>query len=346
MRVLRNSFLPKISEGHSTEPLQYQDSQKNLLLCPEFWRLFNGNKNALMRKVSKLLQDGASVLTTDRNKMTALNFAVMSHVDSKVIELLLKNNASVWHGDKYGMTPLHQAIKSKASFEVLKLLVDNNSDVGARDNKYMTPLHHAAIYNSDPKLVTILMEKGANVNALDWQKMTPLHYAARYNADYKLVSLLLKNRASVLIRTNNKLSALHLAIIGGASIMVIILLLKYDDLNAAIYFSELNSRLTPLHYAVVHKSSPNLIRILLNKGANVNHKNMYNRTPLEMALETSSCFEVVELLIEKSPEIAEYLVNNGCSFRYYDLSGLKVDAEKYPRLADLAAKDLAAKAKV
>ncbi|GFQ91497.1 ankyrin repeat domain protein [Trichonephila clavata] len=107
-------------------------------------------------------------------------------------ELLDNSFKNINEKDEKGETILHKAARMLTR-EKVSFLIKKGADVNARDNKGFTPLHWAV---SAKRLenVKVLMEEGAEVNATEG--MTPLHLACIVGAE-SVIKELVKARAAV-----------------------------------------------------------------------------------------------------------------------------------------------------
>lgn len=118
-------------------------------------------------------------------------------------------------------------------------------DGNLRDQDGRTPLMHAVLAeDADPAIVKLLVERGADVNAADTQKWTALHFAAR-DQKAPIVRVLLEAGAAV---------------------------------DPADGFGD-----TPLWRAVTKTANLDVIKALLEHGADPHKKNSSGVAPIDMA---------------------------------------------------------------
>ncbi|WP_353282416.1 ankyrin repeat domain-containing protein [Wolbachia endosymbiont (group A) of Myopa testacea] len=107
-------------------------------------------------------------------------------------ELLKNSFKNINEKDEKGETILHKAARMSTR-EKVSFLVKKGADVNARDNKGFTPLHWAVLAKRLEN-VKVLMEEGAEVNVTEG--MTPLHLACMVGAE-SIIKVLVKAGASV-----------------------------------------------------------------------------------------------------------------------------------------------------
>ena len=298
--------------------------------------LFQAAQHGHKRMVELLLAKGAE--PSPRTAVQPLHPAVEGNFKG-VIEVLLAHKADVnvkhpaqrrqGHAayPNEGMTALHIAVKEK-SLEIAQLLLSNGADLKAVYQKQRTshPLNslgsfdgtplHFAVQNGNPTAAKMLLSKGADVNALSSAGLTPLHYVP--------------NRES---QPETAMELADMLLAAGAKV------------NAPGNEDGELPGWTPLHIAVYHKL-PNILRLLLEKGADPNllllSQSGNERTALNMAV-NGSVPEVVELLLkhkaevnardhngnaplvrairERNQRIVELLLSNGADPNALDASG-------------------------
>jgi WD40 repeat protein len=142
-------------------------------------------------------------------------------------------------------TPIHLACLAGNTEEVMSMLKQDGHLVHTRDRED-TPLHCA----TTEEVARLLIAWNADVNARGWMGQTPLHVAA----------------------AQGRLALVHLLIQHGA------------DVNAQAS----HNGFTPLHEAIwqarsVERENEDIIRLLLENGANVYARDLQGRTPFHIA---------------------------------------------------------------
>ncbi|HKB47648.1 MAG TPA: ankyrin repeat domain-containing protein, partial [Ktedonobacterales bacterium] len=247
------------------------------------------------------------------------------------VKLLLAAGADAKVKNSFDATPLMWGI---TNLEKVRLLVDAGADVNARSKQGMTALLIAASNAGSIEIVRFLLAKGAEVNPraesgatpaatvdpndpLEKRRRhsggaggyTPLITAASAN-DLEMARLFVEKGVDVNAASKRGDTALHFAAGASNLAMVKLLLAKGADVNAASAESVqvrkgplgLN-HLTALMYAAPY-GSPELVRTLIDAGAQVNAKDIRDMTPLMLAVgsETQNP-DVVRLLLAKGADV-------------------------------------------
>ena len=229
--------------------------------------------------------------------MTAAEFSN----DVAIVELLVENGADVKMKDKEGLTALHHAVKFN-KLEMVTFFVEKGLDVNALTKRQGTTLHIAAVANADNRVVPYLIEKGADVNRRDGDGCNPLMIALLY---YRggVAKHLIEAGTDVTHTDFARNTALHYAtapsyaLPGTVTRMDIVKLLveKGADVNA-----KNEAGLTPLMKAS-QMLNPSIAIYMIEKGANINEQDMFGKTALMFAAETSKA-DTVKVLLEKGAD--------------------------------------------
>lgn len=296
-------------------------------------------KNGDAESLRMLVNLGVDVDILSHDGWTALMYAAYGgHIDS--VKLLLSNQANV-NARAGVVTPLVAAVHSdnkdlinmlvgegaeiydkksnkseailwgvrKNSQDIISLLLDNISSDSDKNDICTDALRLAVVIRSiDPVIISELINNGASVNAPDDHGRSVLHSAISGNAyDAKVISLLQYDVDINLVDSSGNTPLMY-ALIHKRRERVA---LKLIELDATI--NAVNDRgYTALSYASSN-SDPQLVKLLLDKGANVNHQDSTGATPLIRSVRFRRDKE--------SAEIAQLLIANGASVNTLDDQG-------------------------
>jgi ankyrin repeat protein len=132
-----------------------------------------------VKRVAKMLDDGAAVNELDKRNMTALHHAASS-CNLEMVQLLLAKGAQLESKNYKNFSPLTYMAYSKNTkpcLKVFKLLIKKGADIYRTDSSQSSLLHLAAL-NSHVLIAKELIRKGLDVNARNDGKKTPLHLVA------------------------------------------------------------------------------------------------------------------------------------------------------------------------
>ena len=131
----------------------------------------------------------------------------------------------------------------------------------AKNERGNTPLHLASFNvgrsTNDTKTIAIFLRYGSDLSAKNYSGHTPLHLATGHCRG-KITKALLKSGADVMILSDNRDTVLNSAILGTAN-------------NAKVNCST--------------KKQAQIIKLLIDAGANVNFRNKNGQSPWDLAKE-------------------------------------------------------------
>jgi ankyrin repeat protein len=267
----------------------------------------------------------------------------------KLLDKELDVNISLLNTDisEYGSL-LNIAIKNK-HITLVELLLSYGANVNSMEGEIgRAPLHWAAV--DFPDVVELLLSYGANVNLADiGGKWTPLHYAS-YEGNLPLVKLLIKHGADIHAMSESGRSPFTVAIMGGGFSVIEFLLeqgaefiissdidpLFTASLNGYVEILDLcfnrkkinlNSKTYESGQTLLHISSSRghveVVKFLLNKGANPNLIDDNGQTPLHLSA------------FKGNLEAVKYLLSKGADANLMDKDGLTAlhAAFKYEKIA-------------
>ncbi|WP_265035252.1 MULTISPECIES: ankyrin repeat domain-containing protein [unclassified Wolbachia] len=256
------------------------------------------------------------------------------------VEFLVSKDVSVNATDKYGCTLLHwSALKGHS--DIAKFLVDKGANMNAKDVLGRTPMHFAVMNNhkdiqdvygrgltyttaesNDEEIVQLFLMKGASINEVDKNGETPLHLAS-WGGHFDILQDLINNGANIGAKDSSGKTSLDIARDKGHNNLVqylqqtqltldkqLLIAIGNSDLNkvrglvaqgANIDTNDKNGN--TLLYSAAEIGDLNLVKLLLDNGANIEAKNgEYQATPLHGAVENYR-IDVVKLLLNRGANV-------------------------------------------
>lgn len=212
-------------------------------------------------------------------------------------ELLIRNGATIainTSKTNCEESLLHCAVRANA-IDCVQLFIKEGADVNSLKPNGTNPIHLAADLGLHDCLRILLDSEGADPNiriCIREKESTALHLAAD-EGNVDCVRLLLAKGADATLKNHRGFTALHLAARTSSLECVKELL---ENGNANPNAEDFDQR-TPLHAAVgKYESAFNILELLISKGANVNHKDVYGFTALHLAA-LDGLAQCVEMLI-------------------------------------------------
>ncbi|KAI3791644.1 hypothetical protein L2E82_05503 [Cichorium intybus] len=179
--------------------------------------------------------------------------------------------------DSDGQTLLHLAIAQHRA-DLVQVLLEFEPDIMARAQSGSTPLE-AAIASGEGLIVELLLAHRASTERVDPSPCGPIHLAAE-SGHIDILKLLLSKGANVDEVTKDGNTALHLAVEGRRRDCARLLLTN----GAQTDICNGNGHETPLHIASAF-GDENMVKLLLQKGANKNIINRFKKTAYDVANE-------------------------------------------------------------
>jgi cytohesin len=255
-------------------------------------------------------------------------YAPMPAPNLAIVKLLIDKGADIKATDVRGRTALHGAAAG-ADAAVVKLLLDHGSPANAKDARGRTPLHLAVQCNREAA-VDLLLAAGADVNARDTGGLTPMRlspYSLHYTTfNSPIVKTLLDHGAEVDLETAMALG----------SIERVAAAIKKDPAAVNRQPKTSDDR-SPLQWAISRKS-PELVKLLLDGGADPNAKDKTGNPPLTSAVFSGNQEAITMLLAAKAD--VNSTGQGGCLPLYWACS--RLDTGIVDQLLAAGAKPIAA----
>jgi ankyrin repeat protein len=261
--------------------------------------IISGNE----KDIQSLVKSGASIIAMDNRGSTPLHRAVRGD-KTDILRFLLNRTTCINIEDDDGMTPLHVASKYGRQ-DAIELLIQKDAGIiGAVSKDGLTPLHEAA-YGGHLSAVSRLLDTGANQEVRDAKLRTPLFYASRLGFDLVVETLLARAEEGLeMIPDDKGRLPLHIASKNGHKKTVIALL----DRNESSVNAQDQKGRTPLSFAATgaSQSHTNTIRVLIEKRADILHKQRDGAAPLLLAARSGNKEAIKCILeLEQSKTIGE-----------------------------------------
>ena len=259
----------------------------------------------LLKHYHKFLTDYGQQSGICLSRVWLSEHTIVRKMRARVLKLLrhlfkLGSNVNYAYGEE---TSLLCAVSTHDE-EILKVLLENGADA----NK-MTPVNKMnavaiAIILNDETILRLLLSYGAKVNEPCCQRLTPLQLSM--NKSVNVSKVLLQNGADVQqvmqMRGSNEVFITSPPLIHAVETnnlyLASILLEHGEDINQS-YGECTNSA---IHFAIL-QGNCDILKLLIQNGANLNKRNGRGHTPLGLALH--NC--------DKNKDIAETLITAGCS---------------------------------
>ena len=236
-------------------------------------------------------------------------FSAVEDNNIKKVKSYLEQGANCNALDSYNRTALINASVSGYD-DIAKLLIEEGTDVNIQDKAGATALMYTA-RNTNYEMVEVLLKNGADVNIRDITGETALYYSIEHNSfgqenetenAIKILNLLIKYGADVNTKNDEGTSLLDVSYRSSKSEnREMFKILVENGFNLESRINDDDSDYTPLMIAV-YKEDYDMVKYLLDKGANPNAVNNEKKTALMIANDEGNN-NIAKLLIEQGANI-------------------------------------------
>jgi ankyrin repeat protein len=285
-------------------------------------KLCEASENGDIEAVKTLLENGVDINEKGKFDAPALWFASLRD-HAEIAKLLLDNGAYVDAKDsQWGATPF-KAAAEMGHLEIARMLLAKGAYPYTKDKNGTTALMSASLHGHTD-LVRLLLDIGADINAKDRADKTALHYASQ-KGQTEVIEILLKKGADFETESGDENG-----------------LKPTDSPGPGVYKAGVSSSdSSPMMWAA-YEGKAESVRVLIEKGADVNMKDGLYHTALHIAAMKGHA-EVVKVLVEKGVlvnatdirhrtalhyaseggyiNIVKFLLNNGANVKIRDLTG-------------------------
>lgn len=238
--------------------------------------------------IKAMLEKNVNLNIKDKHNRTALYVALCKQ-NMHVVQYLMEQGINRDDSQLINGLPLlhYVAVQNFAPavaylVQELKVPVDQRAKEG--DN--CTALHMAC-FAGCLEAAKKLIELGADVNSKDDEDYTPLLHATQENSNtnLKVVKLLIEKGADLTAVCEGGKTCLHLAMIAGREkeTRLSLVQLLLDHTQGLLDINGVNSGgQSPLHFACEKEGNIDILKILVEYGANVNLQDHEGRSPLNI----------------------------------------------------------------
>lgn len=270
----------------------------------------------------KLLAENAVINLKNKDGETPLTLAIKKG-NTEVIHIVAVRAKAALKND-LGEAPLFLALEKFDDLHLLQKLVDKGADVNRKSNGE-TPLSLATQLNKI-KTVALLIKNGADIGQTNDNGDLPLYIAVTKGHD--VIAGILAHKSASTEQDVNWQNAIGEPLINIAASLeypdVVKMLVDYGaNVNATDYMD--NTALT----IAASKGNDELVKVLLNAGADVNHQNILGATALTAAVKNGHD-SLAKTLAENgaNPEIKTYTGYNASQYANFEVLKEKYEQTK------------------
>nr|XP_006822296.1 PREDICTED: ankyrin-3-like [Saccoglossus kowalevskii] len=246
--------------------------------------------------VQILLKHGIDANLQDRAGNIALHYAVTKN-NPEMVSTLIEHGSVVGTENANGFPALHLAVRD-CNVQCIKILLQHGANPNKRYSMFNRVFHEINCVKKDStESLELLLKFGAKTEVLDTKSLTPLHWACQ-GGNFPFAKMLLDYGAKVDYESpetrglRGKITPLRYAVMNSEPELTKLLLEHGADPNKCDARGN-----TALHVAA-QQSCREIVQQLLEKGANVQVKNFDGHQPLHRACICSNDSDLIRLLLQ------------------------------------------------
>ncbi|EAY15128.1 hypothetical protein TVAG_392450 [Trichomonas vaginalis G3] len=313
-------------EGGSDFMFRYENENGKQKI-PVFTIVSKRNK----RFFDYMVEKGLNIKIKNEFNQSLLTHYASKNKDSEIMKFLMNKKVDYRRSkNNKGNLPIHYSCKH-SNIDVVKLLIDKRSPINIANNNGELPIHLAVKYGT-PDIVEILLENNSQFGSKDNQGNCPIHYSieSKFGKEmietfvYCLIPKFDDIKSIIDIETEDKYTLLCKSLINNKNEISSYLI----DLGSDVNYTMLNGN-TPLILSLKNNPTPNIIHLLLSKGADINHFNQEG----DFALKICESLEILHELLKFKPHLnnneCDVILNHICMLHLQIAGVLMMLIEKY-----------------
>lgn len=248
-------------------------------------------KNNKSKEIIKVMLDSGATMNFSTKSETLAILMAKNIQDIDTVRLLLERGLDINSQPEYGNSTALMIAIMKNNSEIIRVILEaKNIDINLKDEKEQTALAYAVSQGKDlDEIIKPLVEKGSNINSINNNKRSILEVAINSRVNIDVLQYLLDQGAK-----SNKENALLYAMHLDSNAPTVILLI---DSGVDLKTTD-RSGYTPLARAISESYNIEVIKKMIDKGADVNYKLPSGISMLDLAKSKySSTDEMVSMLI-------------------------------------------------
>ncbi len=270
---------------------------------PMIERAQKAGANFLVKKLTEIKNNTPNLDINEKSPEvdngTVLHVLAKSLDDEEILQVLLDHGAKIDQQDKDNETALHIAARCGRQ-QLTRILLEKGANICLKNSSNESPFD-LAIRRNHPEIATLIVKKlpkdDPYINDPDPnQNNNTLLHKAISTENSELIEALLEKGAKVDSRDGEGKTPFDLTIGLGKAALFKIFLEKGNVADINQKYPDLQEA-TLLHIAVMEDNS-DLLKLLLEKGAQVNVKDKEDKTPIDLAAEKGKT-ALLKVFLEK-----------------------------------------------